>query len=126
VNIVTPKVVPYLLGTYLFDTLERVVIPLNLIYPATANKITVTVFIRSGMNPGEAAVNLWLWTECPEKNMQDTKFKRAYRYHQVAYAFDSETLEFSYCSSKPELYVITDHQANNVQLELYAVGYTNA
>jgi hypothetical protein len=77
------------------------------------------------MNSGEAAFNVWLWTECPEKGTRDTKFKRGYRYFQSAYAFDSETLEFSYCSSKPELFVATDNQANNVQLELYTAGYTN-
>ncbi len=125
VSLVNPKIVPYLLGTYRFDTLERLVIPLKPIYPSSASKISVTVFIRSGMNNGEAAVNLWMWTECPEQSIKDTKFKRAYRYHQVAYSFDSETLEFIYCPSKPELYVVTDHPANNVQVELYAVGYTN-
>ena len=91
----------------------------------TARKVSITVFIRSGMNPGEAAFNVWLWTECPELGVRDTKFKRGYRYNQEAYGFDSEILEFFYCSSKPELNVITDNQASNVQLELYFISYTN-
>ena len=126
VNLVTPKVIPYPLGIYHFDTLEPVAFPLNIIFPSTARKISITAFLKSGMNQYEAAVNVWLWTECPEKGTKDTKFKRAYRYHQIAYSFDSETLEFVYCSSKPQIFVATDNQANNVQLELYVAGYTNA
>jgi hypothetical protein len=125
INFVSPKVVPYSLGIYHFDTLDPVAYPLNIIFPSAARKISVTVFIRSGMNNGEAAFNVWLWTECSELGTRDTKFKRGYRYHQSAYAFDSETLEFIYCSSNPNLYVVTDNQANNVQLELYVAGYTN-
>ncbi|UJR35043.1 hypothetical protein I4U23_027819 [Adineta vaga] len=124
VSFVTPKIVPFLLGTYRFDTLESVEFPLDVIFPSTARKVNIIVFIRSGMNSYETAFNLWLWTECPEKSLIDTKFKRGYRYNQNAYSFDSETLEFSYCSSKPKLYAITDNQANNVHVELYAAGYT--
>ncbi|CAF0766812.1 unnamed protein product [Rotaria sp. Silwood1] len=125
VSLVSPKIVPYSLGIFQFNTLEQVTFPLNIIIPSTARKVSVTVFIRSGMNSGEAAFNVWLWTECPEYSIRDTKFKRGYRYYQSAYSFDSETLEFLYCSSKPELNVITDNQASNVHLELYAVGYSS-
>ncbi|CAF0935926.1 unnamed protein product [Rotaria sordida] len=124
VSLASPKIVPYLLGIFQFNTVEQVTFPLDPIIPSTAQKVRVTVFIRSGMNSGEAAFNVWLWTECPEFNFKDTKFKRGYRYYQSAYSFDSETLEFFYCSSKPELNVVTDNPSGNVQLELYAVGYT--
>ncbi|CAF1249066.1 unnamed protein product [Adineta ricciae] len=124
VSFITPKIVPFLLGTFRFDTLETVDFPLDVIFPSTARRIDVIVFMRSGMNSYEASVNLWLWTECPEKGTFDTKFKRGYRYNQVAYAFDSELLEFSYCSSKPTLHLTTDNHANNVLVELYAAGYS--
>ncbi|CAF2779325.1 unnamed protein product [Rotaria sp. Silwood2] len=124
VSLVSPKVVPYSLGIFHFNTVEQVKFSLNTIFPTTARKVSVTVFIRSGMNSGEAAFNVWLWTECPELGIRDTKFKRGYRYYQSAYSFDSETLEFFYCSSKPDLNVITDNQESNVYLELYAIGYT--
>ncbi|CAF5060663.1 unnamed protein product, partial [Rotaria sp. Silwood1] len=76
VSLTNPKVVPYSLGKFQFNTLEQVTFPLNTIFPSTARKVSVTVFIRSGMNPGEAAFNVWLWTECPEYGIRDTKFKR--------------------------------------------------
>ena len=84
------------------------------------------VFVRSGMNSAEADVNIWIWTECPEIGIRDTRFKRGYRYDQTAYSFDSETFDFLYCPSTPALHVQTNNQANNVRLEVFAIGYTNA
>ena len=118
--------IPYSLGVFRFDTLSEMTFPLESIYPASARTISVMVFIRSGMNSGEAPVNIWLWTVCPELGIRDTKFKRAYRYHQSAYSFDSETLDLLYCASQPELHLVTDNQAGNVLLEVFAIGYTNA
>lgn len=124
VNLLTPGVIPYNLGIFHFNTLAPVSYPLNVIFPSTAQRVTITAFIRSGMNSGSAEVNLWLWTECPELGVRDVKFKRAFRYHQTAISFDSETLDFLYCSSKPILYALTDNISNAIQLELYAVAHS--
>jgi hypothetical protein len=125
VNLVKPGIVPFSLGAFSFDTLDPVAFSLSPVFPSTAQKITVSVFIRSGLNSGETHVNVWLYTECSQNGVTDAKYMRSYRYHQSAYAFNTDMLQFIYCSSKPELYVLTDNLASNVRLELYAVGYTN-
>ena len=113
-----------MLGIFRFDSLDQQGFALGPIIPSNATSFRVTVALRSGMNSGEAVVNLWLWTECPSSAVKDIKFKRAYRYNQVAYSFDSETFEFVNCPSNSKLFVSTDNQANNVLLELFAVGYS--
>ena len=124
VPLIRPGIVPYMLGTFRFDTLVQRAFALSPIIPSTATRFSVTVALRSGMNSGEDVVNLWLWTECLLTPFQDIRFKRAYRYNQAAYSFDSETFEFVHCPSNSKLFVITDNRANNVLLELFAVGYS--
>lgn len=125
VNLINPGVIPMSLGNFTFNTLDDVSFELNTVFPNSARSITIVVFIRSGLNSGEENVNVWLWTECPENGTKDVKFKRGYRYSQHAYSFDSETLDFVYCPSRPFLQLKTNSYHGNVYLELFVVGYTN-
>jgi len=58
VSVNSSNIGSYSLSTYNFNTLDQVSYPLNTIFPSTAQKISVIVFIRSEMNADEAAFNV--------------------------------------------------------------------
>ena len=124
-NLLVPGVVPPMIGSFNFDTLNVVTFDVGALIPNTAQQITVTIVVRSGYNPKESQYNLWIWTETMN-GQKDVKFKRGYRYPQPAWSSDSETLSFVYSSSHSRLYLQTDvmKNAGNMYLEIYAVSYS--
>lgn len=124
-TLLTPGVVPPMIGSFGFDTLNTVSFDIDALIPKTAQLITVTVVVRSGHNPQQSLYNIWLWTETGN-GQKDIKFKRGFRYAQNALSCDSETFNFLYSSSHSRLYLMSDVEigAGNMHLELFAVGYS--
>jgi len=122
-SLLTPGVVPTIIGQFLFNTRNTQSFDIGSLFPNTAREISVTVYIRSGHETVNSIFNVWLWTEL-ENNRQDIKFKRCHRYPQSALSTDSETFNFSYSPNHPKLYLLSDiDSSQNILLELFAVGY---
>ena len=122
-TLLTPGVVPPMIGSFNFETLNTVSFDVGSLIPNTAQQLSVTVFIRSGHNP-PSVYNVWLWTEFGN-GQKDTKLKRGFRYEQAAISCDSETFNFDYSSNHSKLYLMSDvtAQSGRMYLELFAVGY---
>ena len=123
-SLVTPGVVPPLLGSFQFDTLNTVSFVLAPPIPNTAQQINVTVTISCGCAKDTSPFTVWLWTEL-ENGRQDVKFKQGMRYPQNAFSTDSETFSFAYSSNYPRLFLKSDYNKNsdNMWMSLFVVGY---
>lgn len=122
-SLVTPGVVPIMIGNFVFNTKNTQTFDLGGFIPKTAREISVSIFIRSGAESSQSAFNVWLWTEL-NNGQKDVKFKRGFRYPQNAFSFDSETFKFSYSPEHSKLYLKSDMDAGkHMTLELFAIGY---
>lgn len=121
-QLISPGVIPPLIGVYSFNTLHTVAYDIGNFFPSTAKQFNILVFMYSGDERDQSFVNTWLWTECSQH--KDTKLIRTRRYWQPAYSFISNTYLLSYCRHNPILYLKSSIQdGRNTKLEIYAAGY---
>src|ERR1700722_15397851 len=84
-SLLRPGVVPPLIGSFNFKTLNTVSFDVGQHIPNTAQQLSVTITINCGHASKYSVFNVWLWTEL-ENDRQDIKFKRGVRYPQNAYS----------------------------------------
>ncbi|CAF1444816.1 unnamed protein product [Adineta steineri] len=122
-SLLQPGVLPPVIGSFTFNTLNTISFDVGAIVPNTAKQLNVTVNIDCGYAGVASKFNVWLWTEL-DNGQQDVKFKQGSRYPQNAISNDSETFSFAYSSKSPKLFLKSDYDQNqNLSINLFAVGY---